>query len=79
MTPQPPRRHGQFVTPYTYPSVSAVDREKAGLFRAGKVALWVWIGLTAAPILLLGLCLLNCVTGMFGLAHAVNATTSSSP
>ncbi|GAA3279008.1 hypothetical protein Dvina_01360 [Dactylosporangium vinaceum] len=56
-----------------------MERERAGLFRAGKVALWVWIGLTVAPIVLLGLCLLNCFAGLFGLAHDINTTTSQAP
>jgi hypothetical protein len=71
--PRPPRWNG-----YPPRPPSAAEREKAGLFRAGKVALWVWIAVMLAPILLIGLCLLGCFTGMFGLVGAV-ATSRSGP
>jgi hypothetical protein len=72
--PSPPRWNG-----YPPQPPSAAEREKAGLFRAGKVALWVWIAVTLAPILLIGLCLLGCFTGMFGLVGSVATSTSDPP
>lgn len=42
------------------------DEEKAGLFKAGKVAIWMWIALTAVviaiPIVCCGLCGLGWIT-----------------
>jgi hypothetical protein len=83
--PQPPRSHPPFYprppswNGYPPQPPSAAEHEKAGLFRAGKVALWVWIAVTLAPILLIGLCLLGCFTGMFGLVGAVATNTPGQP
>lgn len=44
-----------------------VDEEKAGLFKAGKIAIWMWVALTiviiAIPIVCCGFCGLGSVIG----------------
>lgn len=51
------------------PAPSDVDRQRAGFFRAGKVAAWVWVVVTVAPIVLVvGCCGLCMFTGVLGSA-----------
>jgi hypothetical protein len=68
----PPPPYGQYQQ-----QAAPAEQEKAGLFRAGKVALWVWVVVTLAPILIIGLCCAACfATGMAG---TLGGSTSGSP
>ncbi|TDC28354.1 hypothetical protein E1166_30605, partial [Micromonospora sp. KC213] len=52
--------------PQHYPHAQAeADRQRAGFFRAGKVAAWVWVVATVVPILLIVLCCGLCMAGGF--------------
>lgn len=60
--------------PYQPPQV---DQEKAGLFKAGKVALWVWIVITVVPILFIVGCCVACWGA--GLLGSVMPAPSQTP
>ncbi|WP_229398105.1 hypothetical protein [Micromonospora okii] len=49
--------------PQHTPAAEEAARQKAGLFRAGKVAAWVWVVLTIGTIALIAICCGLCVLG----------------
>lgn len=78
--PQPPPYAGpqpQHPPPYASPLHAQVDGEKAGLLRAGKVALWVWIAITVAAIAVPVLCCLGCFAA--GIIGAPGASATPTP
>ncbi|RLK22676.1 hypothetical protein DER29_0515 [Micromonospora sp. M71_S20] len=54
--------------PSPYDPRAEAERQKAGLFKAGKVAAWVWVSLTVAAVVIVvgccGLCLFGGVLGV---------------
>ncbi|MFG3715840.1 hypothetical protein [Micromonospora sp. NPDC047730] len=39
------------------------ERQRAGFFRAGKVAAWVWVAVTVIPLVLILVCCGLCLAG----------------
>lgn len=75
----PPPHPPQQAWPPPHPGWQAqqAEQEKAGLFKAGKIALWVWIVLAVAPVVaVLGCCGLCMVSGVLG---AATPTTTPTP
>lgn len=63
--------------PYHGPTTEAPDqRARAGFFRAGQVAIWVWLVLALLPVLLVIACCGLCGVGGIG---ALIVTPSPSP
>lgn len=58
--PPPPPPHNPQHNPQHNPNV---DHEKAGLFRAGKIALWIWIVAAVVPLIAIVLCCALCGFG----------------
>lgn len=58
--------------PWGHPQRGPAEQEKAGLFRAGKVAIWVWVALSLIPIVLILAC-----CGFCGLGSVIGAADPS--
>ncbi len=70
--PPPPPPYGPRPPHQQYPPANPVMGEAAGLIRAGKVAVWVWIALAVVPILgILACC------GLCGLGGVIGAGSPS--
>lgn len=50
--------------------MSNIEDEKAGLFKAGKVALWIWVVLALIPVVAIIACCGLC--GLGGIIGSVN-------
>lgn len=48
------------MNPYPRDPYHEEARRKAGLFRAGEAAIWVWVALAALPIICVILCCVFC-------------------
>lgn len=76
LPPRPMAYPPQYPAP-PQPQSSDVDQQKAGLLRAGKAAIWVWIALSLVPVVVIVGCLGLCLMG--GLIGAVAPAPTPTP
>lgn len=62
---------------HSSPDYKEVESERAGLFRAGKVAIWVWVVLALVPVVVIVACCVLCSVG--GIVGSVLPTATPTP